>query len=246
MTSPTRLEAALLDAGLVETLFLKEASWSEGHGASPGFLGGGILYYALPYAFRARRCVCIGSGGGFVPRMMRQAQRDLLAQAVALGADPEGYETHLIDANLPESGWGSPQWLDDDSFFRQQFPDVIVHLRRSQEVLPTFAAGSVDYLHIDGDHSYEGCKSDFERGLPLLAEHGVMTLHDTSLHLQEKVCGVHRVVAELRASRRFDVVDLPFIGRGVAIVRPRGRDVGMLANLKMSLRRILGTIRTGR
>ncbi|QDV72294.1 hypothetical protein K2D_04210 [Planctomycetes bacterium K2D] len=211
----------LLNTSLIDSHLMREAPWSEGHGAAPGHLGGGMLYYALTHLLCAKRCVCIGSGGGFVPRLMRQAQRDLLRAGVL-----EEAETHLIDANLPQSGWGSPHWLDDDSFFRRQFPDVTLHLRRSDEALPSFAPGSVDYVHVDGDHSYGGCRRDFELSLPLLTERGVITLHDTSLHEQERSCGVHRVVNELRRSRRIDVIDLPLVGRGVAIVRPRPRQVG--------------------
>jgi hypothetical protein len=200
----------LLNKRLIDTFFLREAKWSESHGATPGHLGGGLLYYSIVYSLRVRRCVCIGSGGGFVPRMIRQAQREM-------GGDRE---THLIDADLPEVGWGNPMWLSKKSFFRKNFPDIILHLDKSENVLPTFEKNSLDYIHIDGDHSYEGCKADFELSLPLLAPDGVMTLHDTRSHHQDERCGVHRVVEEARAAN-FDVVDLTSLGCGVAIIRPR-------------------------
>lgn len=225
---------SLLNTALVDSVLLRDAPWSEGHDAAPGHLGGGILYYALVHMLRAKRCLCVGSGGGFVPRVMRQAQRDLQQAGVF-----DRSETHLVDANLPQRGWGRPLWIDDDSFFRQQFPDVTVHLTRSEDALPTFATGSVDYLHVDGDHSYEGCRRDFELGLPLLTKRGVMTLHDTSLHEQERSCGVHRVVSELRKSRHFDVVDLPFVGRGVAIVSQRPTKGSLLASRAPRIERLL-------
>ena len=40
-------------------------------------LAAGMIYYSLAYSLKARTCVNLGSGGGFVPRMLRQAQRDL-------------------------------------------------------------------------------------------------------------------------------------------------------------------------
>lgn len=200
----------LLNKRLIDTLFLKEADWSESHGALPGHLGGGLLYYSIAYSLRVQRCLCIGSGGGFVPRMIRQAQREM-------GGDRE---THLVDADLPEVGWGSPKWLGKKSFFRKNFPDITIHIDKSESVLPTFEPQSMDYIHIDGDHSYEGCKKDFELSLPLLTKDGVMTLHDTISHEHDERCGVHRVVEEARAAN-FDVIDLLNIGRGVAIIRPR-------------------------
>lgn len=39
---------------------------------------------------------------------------------------------------------------------------------------------SVDFLYIDGDHSYDGVKRDFERYEPLLASDGIIGLHDIS------------------------------------------------------------------
>ena len=37
---------------------------------------------------------------------------------------------------------------------------------------------SIDFLYIDGDHSYEGVKADFETYEPLVADDGLIGLHD--------------------------------------------------------------------
>lgn len=42
-----------------------------------------------------------------------------------------------------------------------------------------------DFIYIDGDHSYEGCKSDLELSWGLLKEGGVMFFDDYNDHLRE-------------------------------------------------------------
>src|SRR5437660_12068466 len=106
----------LLNKDLITELLTRDAAWEWSHGADGDYLGMGLLYYSLVYALKAKVAVCLGSGGGFVPRLMRQAQRDLGIAAVS--------RTILIDANKPEAGWGAPEWPAEDSFFRTHFPDV--------------------------------------------------------------------------------------------------------------------------
>jgi hypothetical protein len=69
----------LLNQGFIASTVTGGDRWCASHGAVPdgSDLGAGMLYYSLAYATKATTCVCLGSGGGFVPRLMRQAQRDL-------------------------------------------------------------------------------------------------------------------------------------------------------------------------
>ena len=199
----------LLNAEFVEQYLTHDAAWHHGHGATGTFLGSGIAYYAVTYMLKARVAVCLGSGGGFVPRIIRQAQREL---------ELEGSRTILVDANLPEAGWGSPQWLDDDSFFRTHFPDVEVLLQRSSDALrEQFQPANlqIDYLHIDADHSFEGCMADFDDYLPSMARNFVISIHDTDMPT------VSRVIEEVRLRDELELINFPEIGRGLAFVRPK-------------------------
>jgi predicted O-methyltransferase YrrM len=62
-----------------------------------------------------------------------------------------------------------------------------------------------DVVFIDGDHSYEGARSDFDRFATRLRAGGHVLLHDAFFHGGGQACeGVTRLVAELDASPEFE------------------------------------------
>jgi hypothetical protein len=213
---------SLVNKEFIKTYVTGQDPWCGSHGSSQGSddLGAGMLYYALTYSCKAKTCVCLGSGGGFVPRLMRQAQRDLgLAES----------RTILVDGTLQvekakKEIWGEPCWVAEDSDLRTNFPDIEIRLQLTERDFREYFQPNqirIDYLHIDADHHYEGVKLDWDLYSTLVPDDGIITLHDTVNY--RKPCGVYLLMDEIRAEGKYEMINFP-IRYGTAILRKRQSD----------------------
>lgn len=69
---------------------------------------------------------------------------------------------------------------------------VITPIRASSADAAASFEGEIDFLFIDGDHSYEGCRIDFEAWIPKVRDGGMVIFHDV-LWAE----GVQRVIREM-------------------------------------------------
>jgi len=147
------------------------------HGANDSYLGSGIFYYAIPYFLKAEVCVCLGSGGGYVPRLMVDCIHEL-NETQMYGEGKTG-EVYVVDATNNVNG--EVDWSDDDSFLREKFNPKFINTTTEDAFYNFFVKRDVkiDYLHIDAGHTYEDCKQDFDLYSTLMNENGIISIHDS-------------------------------------------------------------------
>jgi len=96
-------------------------------------------------------------------------------------------EAKIISIDLPSGpfGGGYPEWKIPLYKSFSKGKQKIYLIRRDshnpqtlEEVKKILSGEKVDFLFIDGDHSYEGVKRDFEMYSPLVRKGGIIAFHD--------------------------------------------------------------------
>lgn len=86
------------------------------------------------------------------------------------GSKPPSYEMCVKNVEKGLSILGKEKLLDQWQFIKSS----------SHEVAQTWQ-GKIDLIFIDGNHSYEGVKQDFDDWFPLVKKGGIIFLHDSRL-----------------------------------------------------------------
>jgi glycosyltransferase involved in cell wall biosynthesis len=134
----------------------------------------------------------------------------------------------VVEANISTKCYAVDTWKGDehtDHYGEDVFELVVAHnkehydrfsrlLRMTfDEARVYFNDGSIDLLHLDGMHSYEAVKHDFETWLPKLAPAAVVVLHDTNV--RERGFGVWKFWEELRVCYPLNIEFIHSHGLGV-------------------------------
>lgn len=119
-------------------------------------------------------------------------------------------EATIVSIDLPGGihGGGYPYWK---TFVYRRFTSAKqkLHLLRGNSHDPAMlaqlkarlAGQPVDFLFIDGDHTYAGVKQDFEMYSPLVRKGGLIAFHDIVVHPPELDCHVDEFWNELKQTR---------------------------------------------
>lgn len=195
------------------------------HGATVEHMGDGLMVYSIIQHMRAKNCVCIGSGGGYIPRIMTQARIDLHKQNIFEGNGDYNWgdigASYVVDAC---NGVGGPNDLDnEESFYRTNYYPRFIKSTSEEAYYDFFVRQDIkiDLLWIDGDHSYEGVKTDFELYSNIMNDKGIIIIHDTDEKYEETLIvsedakkdhhrfdGPSRFVKELEKNPNYNLINL--------------------------------------
>ena len=123
----------------------------------------------------------------------------------------------LISLDLPQGMYGGRfHWWKIPIYSSFALPNQKLHLIRADSheqsslglVQENIGSRQLDFLFIDGDHTYEGVKQDFEMYSPLVRKSGIIAFHDIVPHTEDKTCGVDRFWNEIKTLHEYtEIVD---------------------------------------
>ena len=85
-----------------------------------------------------------------------------------------------------------------------------------EEALQRIEDGSIDLLHIDGNHEYESVNKDFENWLPKIKKGGIILIHDILVKRED--FGVKNFWEEIAPKYLTDTHQKGF-GLGIIIIK---------------------------
>jgi predicted O-methyltransferase YrrM len=133
-------------------------------------------------------------------------------------AEPSAIIVSIDLADGPFGGYGRPQqqlhFILDDSHD--------VHTRARLEAI--LGGREIDFLMIDGDHTYDGVRRDFEMYAPLVGNGNPIAFHDIVPHPQAPACEVDRFWNEIKVGQRY----LEFVDREPDPLRSQYGGIGVL------------------
>ena len=120
-------------------------------------------------------------------------------------------DAKIISVDLPSGPFGGGYPRRKVPLFRK-FPRAgqQLHLIRadshSQEtkerVLQILDGEQLDYVFLDGDHTYSGVQRDFEMYAPLVRSGGIVAFHDIATYKQDSGCQVEKFWGEIKQRYR--------------------------------------------
>jgi len=133
----------------------------------------------------------------------------------------------IVSVDLPDGDFGGAYPVEKVPFYREfARSGQVLHLLRKDshdpktinEVRELFVVGPLDFAFIDGDHTYEGVKADFENFGPLVRPGGLIAFHDILPRPDMPSIQVDKFWAELKTIYKTrDLIGTDASGRKIGI-----------------------------
>lgn len=160
----------------------------------PSWVGHWPFGYWLIAALAPKRIVELGSHSGNSLFCFAQACAEHRINAHLHAVDTWQGDEHAGD-------YGEEVYADVQSHAREHYPGMItLHRKTFDQVVAEIPPNSVDLLHIDGLHTYEAVKHDFQTWRSRCSDNAVVLFHDTAVRRDD--FGVHRFWEEIIAEHR--------------------------------------------
>lgn len=182
-------------------------------------LGMGWMYYGLARLYDPKKVVVIGSWRGFVPLIFGKALHD----------NSSGGQVYFIDPSAVDDFWKKPQ-LVQEHFQNYGISNIEHSQMTTQEFVnsETYSSLSdIDIVFIDGLHTEEQARFDFEAFEHKTSENSIFVFHDSiSISTTTWLYGTENAyerrvidfIDKLKQDKSLQILDFPF-AKGLTFVR---------------------------
>lgn len=185
-----------------------------GHGAEnePPYPGLGMVHYVLVRSLKPERILCVGSYRGFIPVVLGLACQDNRKGVVDFV--DAGLDFSNIDPLLGDGFWKK---VDSDKYFSKLVDPrhINSYVITTQEYAKKFPKRRYGYIYLDGDHTYQGVKKDYQLFWPKLELGGFLVFHDVLGKGKKVKFGVKRFWEELSGKDKIIIPFPPVSGLGI-------------------------------
>ncbi|TVQ13697.1 MAG: class I SAM-dependent methyltransferase [Bacteroidetes bacterium] len=131
-----------------------------------------------------------------------------------LGLSTRCFAVDTWQGDMHVGNYGEEVYARVEKIHQKEFAPFSTLLRMDFGLaLDHFEEGSIDILHIDGTHTYEAARNDFDNWLPKMSRQGIILLHDTEV--RRPGFEVWKLMEEIR--EQYKLVEFPF-GEGLAVI----------------------------
>jgi glycosyltransferase involved in cell wall biosynthesis/predicted O-methyltransferase YrrM len=185
--------AMALERDELAPIFRRSMFWTPERQAPSAWTEHVPFAFWLVDALRPSTIVELGTHYGVSYSAMCQAVKSLSLPTRCYAVDTWKGDEH--------AGFYPDEVYRDFATFHDQHYSAFSRLVRStfDEALPHFEDRSIDLLHIDGFHTYDAVRHDFESWLPKLSPNAIILFHDTNV--RENNFGIFRLWNEIAPSR---------------------------------------------